>query len=399
VRSRRLLRLWAVAFLFVSLIAGPALAQADQTVFANQRAFEEGTKAMMEGDYLSATAIFESLAEATDAPRVRLELARVLFLAGQYRRSRGQFLKVYQSKDLPYPVRRAINLYLDEIDDRIGFVRPQLSVAFDSNPTRTAKDGVYDVLGVPLEFDQSGRKRAVGVSYRLDAVQPITTGSPWAFVGEIGGTSYDVGEANYSAGSAALRHADFRRRANVQGGIRAARSSSLERSGPFLSYSRRLAHRADRQTNVDLSFEWQNYAHVADLDQAVFSGSARHARDLGGRWTGSVAGGVSLSTGDNSVLPNQLGWANAGLTVGLPKLNKNVSVSVTEAFTNFGQTDLFFGERRRDGLTQLDLGIYAGSPRFGLFPGVVLSYSHRNSNIDFYRYDQAGAAMELRRRF
>jgi len=101
----------AVALLLPSIAAG-------QAVDENQRAFEAGLQAAARGQWPIAIVLLTDLAERTDQPRVRLELARVLYLAGEFRRSKAEFLKVYRH-DIPYPVRRSINIYLDEIDQRL----------------------------------------------------------------------------------------------------------------------------------------------------------------------------------------------------------------------------------------------------------------------------------------
>src|SRR4051812_42148199 len=75
----------AAVCLSVSLWTSAA-AQDAAAIAANQRAFEAGARAMLAGDYAGAVAIFELLAETTGAPRVRLELGRSLFLAGEYGR-------------------------------------------------------------------------------------------------------------------------------------------------------------------------------------------------------------------------------------------------------------------------------------------------------------------------
>jgi len=386
-------------------MAAPACAQ-DRTqtqiqtgVADNQRAFEAGARAMLAGDLAGAAAIFEPLAERTNAPRVRLELARCLYLLGDYSRSRREFLKVYQSRGLPYPVRRTINVFLQQIDDHIGYVRPQLSLAWDDNPTRAARSGLYEVLGAPLQYVNPNNGHALGAAWRLEAVKPLRFGSAWALAVSADGVAYDRDDASYSQGSIGLRHADFAHRLNVVGGWKGAHNASLQSQGPYAELSRLLISRPDRQTQLSLSLEWRDFAQADDLDEAVVTVSVSQARDLGHRWTGRMGVGGEVGSSANSVLPQRTAWLQTGASVALPKFNKTLSFSLSEAVSGFGRRDVFFGDIRHDAVTRAEVGLYSGEPVFGLFPGVLAAWSHRHSNLAFFDYDQAGVSLDFRRRF
>ena len=69
------------------------------------------------GDYEGAARIFRALAQKTDSPRIRLELARALFFLRQYEESRTLFREVALEPELPWRVRDNIEGFLRAIDD------------------------------------------------------------------------------------------------------------------------------------------------------------------------------------------------------------------------------------------------------------------------------------------
>lgn len=59
-----------------------------------QRAFIEGAQQLQAGKLAQAESIFREMLELTDSPRVKLELARTLFLQGNYDEAKILFKEV-----------------------------------------------------------------------------------------------------------------------------------------------------------------------------------------------------------------------------------------------------------------------------------------------------------------
>lgn len=124
----------------LALQAGPALAEDTPagTVQASnsqyQARFLHGVEALNAGDPMRAATIFERLLAETGSPRVKLELARALFLMEQHERAEQLFREVLALPDLPWRVGENIRVYLDEIDMATGYVRFSLGLVSDSNP-------------------------------------------------------------------------------------------------------------------------------------------------------------------------------------------------------------------------------------------------------------------------
>jgi hypothetical protein len=393
--ARRLFGALVAAIWLASAASGEA-----QGFDPNQRAFEAGLQAASRGQWPIAIVILTDLAERTDQPRVRLELARVLYLAGEFRRSKAEFLKVYR-RDIPYPVRRSINVYLDEIDQRIGFLQPQLSLVVDNNPGRTAGSGTYEILGAPFEYQQPQQKE-VGLAYHLSGARPLTAGRgrrQWVLAGAADGQSFGDRGLDFGAYSLAVRVDDHARNDRLSLGWRYHDQPASDAQGPYIEYFRRLAGQRGRQTVVQASLEADRYADLPDLDGVTATLAIDQARDLGPRASGHLTLGVSGSDVRDSRLPKAGAFTVVGVSRSLPRLNTSLVANLTLSQAWYGQRDPFFGEVRRDGFLRADLAFYSARPVFGLFPGIVASAEARTSTIDFYGYHRAGLSVDFRRRF
>lgn len=99
-----------------------------------QARFLLGVEALQAGNPMRAATIFEQLLAETGSPRVKLELARALFLMQDYERSEQLFREVLALPELPWRVGENIRVYLDEIDMATGYVKFSVSMVSDSNP-------------------------------------------------------------------------------------------------------------------------------------------------------------------------------------------------------------------------------------------------------------------------
>ncbi|PWR25508.1 surface lipoprotein assembly modifier [Zavarzinia aquatilis] len=142
--------------------------------------FREGLQAVAGGDYAAAIAIFDAiLARDASLVRVRLELARALFLAGdQDERARFQFERVL-SADLPQAVQDNVEKFLNAIRKRRRWtLSAELAIVPDSNINGGPDSREVNLVwfpGRPFELsDSATRKSGVGLysavngSYRFD---------------------------------------------------------------------------------------------------------------------------------------------------------------------------------------------------------------------------------------
>jgi hypothetical protein len=388
---RQIAILLAAAFV---CIATPAFAQADP----NQQAFLAAVSAMQTGQFKRAIAMLDALAARTDAPRVRLELARALYLDGQLKRARSEFLKVYRRPGLPYAVRRTINVFLADIDQRAGFFEPRAGIELNSNPGQIAASGIYQIFGAPLAFDRGKDVASAGLN--LDAEFAAPLGDRLSLVGSAAGTLYRTAGASWGAATATLRLPAEGRFGWYGAGASVYRRDQGDTvTTAFVERSRLFQLGHGRELTLHAQGGWEIVRPRAELSGAVLQASAAYGFDLDPVTAVSLMLEGGYASARYAVDRRWSAGGGAQLVRVLPRLNKNLVLGLSSEATVYGDMDPFFGERRRDLVSRLDLTVLNGAPVAGLFPGLRFTYERRDSSIAFYGYDRKSVSFELRRRF
>jgi hypothetical protein len=377
---------------------GSAWAQG-QAAGPNQQAFMTGVRAIDAGDFATAIRVLRALADTTGAPRVRLELARALYLDKQYLRAREAFLKVYRQPNLPYRVRRTINVFLADIDQRAGYFEPSVGLEVNSNPAQIASSGTYQILGIPLQFERRTSARAVGLSLGGAGAAPLG-GAGWSLVGSANGAAYTSRGASFVQAMAEVRAPTDRGLGWDGLGASVYKLDLNDRVATlFVEKTRRFPLSNDRQLTLHGSVSRIDVSPDRAFDGFGVEGDVSYGFDLNRNTALNLALGGSYATAEDRVDRRLSGVGTVDLIRALPKLNKTVILSATEAVTRFGDVDPLFGARRRDLQSTLQLKVLNGTPIHGLFPGVSFTYDRRDSTIPFFAYARRLVAIELRRRF
>src|SRR5690606_42066865 len=98
--------------------------------------FKAGLQAERAGRYDVAIGNFRRLLREAPTPRVKLELARALYLAGHYQESLALFREVYEAPETPQTVKRNIVPFIREAELRIMRVRYGTRMVTNSNPSK-----------------------------------------------------------------------------------------------------------------------------------------------------------------------------------------------------------------------------------------------------------------------
>lgn len=124
--------------------------------------FRQGLQAVAAGDYVGAIAVFDAiLVRDPGLIRVRLELARALFLAGdQDERARFQFERV-MSADLPQAVQDNIGKFLSAIRKRrLWTLSAEFAIVPDSNINGGAESREVNLGGLSYYLNESSVKKS-----------------------------------------------------------------------------------------------------------------------------------------------------------------------------------------------------------------------------------------------
>src|SRR5512139_1483071 len=170
----------ALAACIATLLTGPALAEEAPAGTAQERSndyqarFLLGVDALRAGNPMRAAMIFEQLLADTGSPRVKLELARALFLLQDYERSEQLFREVLALPELPWRVGENIRVYLDEIDMATGYVRFSVGLVSDSNPRNFTNSREVFIGGQTLTVVPPGDNRQVyGARLSVRGYRPL----------------------------------------------------------------------------------------------------------------------------------------------------------------------------------------------------------------------------------
>jgi len=173
-------RIGAVLACIAMLVVPPVLAEeplastVQDSGSAYQARFLLGVEAMRAGNPMRAATIFERLLADTGSPRVKLELARALFLMRDYERSEQLFREVLALPGLPWRVGENIRVYLDEIDMATGYVKFSVGMVSDSNPRNFTNSREVFIGGQALTVvPPEDNRRVVGARVSVRGYRPL----------------------------------------------------------------------------------------------------------------------------------------------------------------------------------------------------------------------------------
>ncbi|HSV29240.1 MAG TPA: surface lipoprotein assembly modifier [Candidatus Omnitrophota bacterium] len=166
----------------------------EELVDRNDLDFLRGTSALARGEYDRAISAFRAiLARDPALHRVRLDLARALFLAGDDGAAEHHF-RIAQAADLPPAVQRNVDLFLDQIKRRKRWsIEIALGIAPDTNINAATSAQRVDLYGLPFTLDDNARKQSgIGVAGSLGAAYhlPLDADTRLVMGGRLAGMDY-----------------------------------------------------------------------------------------------------------------------------------------------------------------------------------------------------------------
>ncbi len=388
-----------------TLLAGPALAEeapastAQASSNAYQTRFLLGVEAMHAGSPARAAAIFEPLLAETGSPRVKLELARALYLLQDYERSEQLFREVLALPELPWRVAENIRVYLDEIDMATGFIKFSVGVVSDSNPrnftnSREVMIGGQTLTVVPPEDNRHVTGVRVSVrGYRpLDEKRQTTAFFTASYADFPGGTfdrlSGDVGLAQAVPGLPWLKAKAGFEGAQLDG-------HTLYRF-PYVGALAAMTPSDGYRLLGELKFGRLQVPQMPHLDS--------HNLFLVGKLTYPPALGLAFS---NEATLERAEASEAAYSYRGGSLGGSVvwpSDTWDTRFTLYGSAgvrryegiDPFFGDRRQDTRFTVSLDLLRPSLRIrGYRPQIGVVYERTDSTLDFYSFSKLGLRFQL----
>lgn len=360
--------------------------------------FEIGVEEVKKGNYASAVDIFESLAQKTKSPRVRLELARALFLDRRFKAAQEVFEDVLQQPDIPWTVQENILAYLELIDSALGYIRLGLSVVSDSNPRNFTDSRQIVIAGQPLEIiPPEDNTEVIGLRYSVSAAKAFTE-TAWlagymdAAFSDFSGSNFDRWGADVGFLMSPKISPKVRYRIGLEESY-FAKEHLYEFPYVGVRYTPQPLYQF--RFNSELKIGRLGVPDADYLEATNFSLTTNVARQASSR---------IYTTGDlyleNSIAEEDA-YSYYGGALGLSFSVDFLQNWRVKPFTSLGKRlyraeDPFWGETRKDTrfmvgitLTKINLDILGYTPEVGVL------YEETTSNIDYYTFDKLGIILKF----
>jgi hypothetical protein len=386
---RRLALLLAVA---AALASGAAFGQADDE--ALQRAFTEGMQQVQAGNLAQAEAIFRDMLKRTGSPRVKLELARTLYLQRKFDEAKTLFHEVSVESDTPWRVVDNIAGFVRDIEERTGYLKFGLTVVSDSNPRSLAAQkefAIGDLRVTPAEAP----KKMTGLRYSLQGWLPLSefraAGYLSAAYSDYPGQDVDRLTADGGIAKNLTDSGRLRGKAGIELGTFGGKRLY---HFPYLGLDSVLAESETYRITGELKTGKVRFADFTYLDasQTSVAFSARKAVSQ----TAAVSMSASAERSSANERPySYYGWdLGPGINTFWPQSTFLIGARASIGARKYADVDPLFGERRADAKRRLEVTV--GNKRWrwrNSYVSLVASLERNSSNIEFYSYRKTNVSV------
>lgn len=407
--ARRLATLACALLLLAPGITPEARAQDAPTAtqLRTEAEFRRGLQAVAAGDYAGAVTIFDGiLARDAGLVRVRLELARALFLKGdEDERARFQFERVL-SGELPQAVQDNVQKFLSALRQRRRWtLSAELAVIPDSNINGGAESREVTLGGLPYYLNESSvKKSGTAILTALRGTWRFADEGRWRIQTGAGlsqrsydDSEYDDTVLNFSAGPRYLLD-----RGEIGFGL-----SGYHRWYGLDPYSLFMGVQLDGNYLLSRQLKLEAAVRLGRVTSPDDSGREGPSSD------GSITLRYALSPElliygsldarrdafANDLLANDAAGAAVGVYGDLP-WGFSAGASFRLGGTWYDGESAFFQEARRDESRQYGLTVLNRNLRFWqVTPSLRYTHVENESTIDIYTYDRDILQIGLTREF
>lgn len=361
-----------------------------------QRAFVLGMQQLESGNGVQAESIFREILEHTDSARVKLELARALYLQAEYEQAKLLFKQVSMQPETPWRVRDNIALFVREIEERTGYLKFGVTVVSDSNPGNLARQREFSIGDIQVTPTRAP-ERVTGLRYSAQAWQPF---APIAAAGYLTASYVDYPTQEFDrltvdAGLAKNLVASGRLRGKAGLEFGTADGASLYQF-PYLGLDTVLAQSESYRLAGELKFGRVHFSDFDYLDATYRSGALSLRRELSQSMAGTLRAAVEGSRAAEQPY-TYYGWDLApGISTFWPESTFLIGATVSYGVRKYAEADPLFGVRREDERTRAELTVGNKKWRWrDSYVVLVASLEETRSNIGFFSYQKANFSVVI----
>lgn len=369
----------------MALLANPGIGQAGDAL---QRAFARGMQHLEAGQPEQAEHIFREMLKSTDSARVKLELARALYLQEKYDEAKALFQEVSMQTDTPWRVRDNIRLFVRTIEDRTGYLKFGVTIVSDTNPRNLAAQKEFSIGGLSV-IPAEAPEEQTGVRYAMRGWLPlfgsgVAAGYLTASYSDYPG--HEIDRLTVDAGL--MRALSVSARVRAKAGIEAGTLAG-ERlyHFPYVGFDAVLADVETWRLTGEAKAGKVLFPDFGYLDANYVNATASVRKAVSPAVVSSVSGLVERSEAQEPPYSYTAWELGPGIDVLMPASAYLIGARAAFGSRRYDTTDPLFGERREDGKTRLDLSF--GNKRWrwrNNTISLVASLERTRSNIDFFSY-------------
>lgn len=363
-----------------------------------QSLFAMGGIALQQRDYPLAAIIFREILKQEYSPRVELELARALFLGGEFSESKEVFNSVLNSGGLPWQVKQKGYLYLQEIDKAVGFVDFSIALISDNNPTNFTSKKEIAILGRKLTVVEPVENReSQGLNYKLLGGFPISSNLLTQAYTSLSVRDFEQSVLDSYTLDTGIRYTpeEYRNILFLMGMENNWDSESHRYSYRYagIKYSPKITDQFSQV--IEYSVGQLGIKKADHLDARQHTAAANIILPIG--QNSRFLGGLSLTRSNARETPYSYRSTALSAAVEIPVDSWNFEFGGKFTQANYSDSDPFFGKIRKDKKTVWHINLLNRELDWkGLTPVVGVSLEQTNSSIDYYTYDKVVFTAELR---
>lgn len=372
----------------------------------SQLLFLLGMAAMAQNDHSEAIRRFRAiLAREPTAVRVRLELARAFFAAGDWRNAERQF-RFARAGNIPVVVQRKVDGYLVQIRRlrtfSFGF---SVSVAPDTNVNAGPSTDNVTLYGLPFELSQDARASSgVGMALAVQAAWTPRLSRDWRWDFAASGYTRLYTRARFSEAAVVLATGPHLVRDRIDASLHA---TSTRRWYAGDTYAQGLGGAVDATWYLTGRTALTGSAELSQVDYPHFTAQsgpvARLAVGVLRSLTPASLGRVGLSWGREAADDPAFANRSIGLDAGYVRefgagITVNLGARVRQS--RYDVAVEAFGAKRRDEQYVVQGGLVLRRLQVkGFAPSVTVTETFNDSNITLYRFRRTRLEFGLTRNF
>lgn len=382
--------------LVVALLFGMALADARASEEL-QQAFTEAMQQLHGGHPARAESILRDMLSSTDSPRVKLELARALYAQEKYTEAKPLFREVALRDDTPWRVRDNIALFIQDIEEKTGYVKFGFSIISDSNPRNLAGQKEFSIAGLRVTPAEAPEKMW-GLRYSARGWLPLSDVGRMAVYGSASYTDLPTGDFDrLTLDGGVVRSLTESGRVRGRIGVEVSNlGGRMLYQMPYIGLDAVLLSRESTRVVGETKLGKLKLPEYSYQDAMFSSAAVSLRRSIAPGTAATLRTGLEYSRAEERAYT----YYGADVTPGLNWLWLETAYFIGAAASfgsrRYGDVDPLFGAQRADTRKKLELSVGNRNWRWRQsYISLVASVEDNRSSVEFYSYRRANVSIAV----